>query len=724
MRTLIIKSILSTALLLTSLIGLGSTPAITLVTEPSDLEAIRAKLRFYYVDDPTQLDVLALSNGTMATRSKAPAFWKDTELAPLQRLIGALVESPANGGDLKLQYFVARILRVTEDKRPILILLWNERDSANLDDQRIRILFKPQIDTATATVHPTAEYLPERIFGGYPSLYSGVVHLGAAYFRGANWKNSLATFVHELMHTQSQALTLKSAFRFPHRRQSYRYGADGTHLGMEIIPDKRAAYAEAIADVFEFTFNAVGQTSLDNVIAELRKGAFLIERTPDFLRQDPTLADQFRTQDLLLYEMLLKEGKRGRPIPRNGRYMLYSSTDLPARYMFQNELVLAASFALADHYGAPASDPFIWAVQQANRELSHLSANSEGISAVAVLVNHFARALQRDEIDYSKELADLEANGIDPLKSYNYLLPLAYLDYFSWYQSKDFQDFQAAFSTGVSSNPVFSSDIDDSLLRIYWDHFRDKVKLNVPAGRLSNVEDARPIAWALGVEENYTEDRPSFLHETEKVIQDHSQDWVHSVDAWESLTVKGVKIPIYNATSAQRSNILKTLNRLPEQHIRSIPNIIVTSAAGKIDFLRKPLTGADALRQTPPNRAKEWIKLSADALKAPRNRNVNRTLLHVIGHFINRDFNIWTPNEIFPNSANDDIERACKQYLADTNFQGHSNSPSEAIAQVYMYYFSYTTAGDRKVQANKLIPDTMLKILKDSDAWRGNESWK
>jgi hypothetical protein len=373
-------------------------------------------------------------------------------------------------------------------------------------------------------------------------------------------------------------------------------------------------------------------------------------------------------------------------------------------------------------------EPFMFAVKEVNTAI----VSNQQQDPVALIVNKMALGLTSRGDSLAAILSQLQTTGV--LDSPYYVaLPLAYFDFFTGFAASSKNEF----------NALFNNEIDPTLLNIYWDYFKDRVRTVSIAPGSGSASDRQSRIWnnltdvsiqcgvnqsmMAGVEDFNFEpptSGPTSPAPTTDPTSDTTEDTTATTSdgpcqTWpsfgteSSVTVKGVTVPVFNASEAQKSNIEQTLNRIPAAHIRAIPRIIVVSNDGANDFLRRPQRGGASWRCSPPERSSEWIKLSSYSLSEPRNRRINYTLLHEIGHFIDRDF------RILPGHTEE-----ANRYLRETNYQGSTRGAGEAIAQGYMYYFATTTASERTPRVRERLPRYLIDILENSAAWSDSSSWQ
>ncbi|WP_340200869.1 hypothetical protein [Ascidiimonas sp. W6] len=708
---------------------LGLIFTINSYSQSSDIETIKSLLSFTYFPDPTQDSRFAIKNEEVSNNQLNGRFWTDSGIDELQDFVKAILQDRAHGGDPTLQNYVAQVLKL--NNRRILIYLWN--DSSSRQRSQYAHGNKPCVsdyDRSESGVNnrvwPCARYLST----AEDANWGGYVHVGQYYGQDKGLRQLKATFIHEFMHTQDPVSALNNRFRV--NNHLYRYGADGTHFFTEALPNKRAAYKEAVANVMSLMFNGSGLNYYLTWYAN--NGDLLVEReTPSgffrFFREYLGYSD-----NVWLYDQIKEEIGAGTPDSIVRGYDAYPVRSLPAKFIVHNETVTAMALALTSLHVRDI-DPFMYAVKKVNTSI----VSNQQRDPVALIVNKMALGLtsRGDSMTAIKE--QLESTGVQE-QPYYVVLPLAYFDFFTGYAATSKNEF----------NALFNNQLDATLLNIYWTYFKDRVrtvsippipnssgttrsqqsriwdnltdvsvKCGVNQSMMEGVEDfnfeppssgpsspsSAPTAPAAATTDESTETGPA-------TSDGPCQNWP-SFGTESSVTANGVTVPVFNATEAHKTNIQQTLSRLPAAHIRAIPRIIIVSNDGPNHFLSHPERGGASWRCSPADRNSEWIKLSTYSLSEPRNRRINYTLLHETGHFIDRDFQVGAGHT-----------EAANRYIRETNYRGHTQGAGEAIAQGYMYYFATTTASQRTPRVRERLPRYLIDILENSTAWSDSSSWE
>ncbi|GGD11462.1 hypothetical protein [Hyunsoonleella pacifica] len=698
-----------------------------LQAQSQDVQTIKRLVEFTYFSDPTVNSRSAIKKDDVISGTYEGTFWTDTNIDELQNFVKALLQTPANGGDATLQNYVAQVLRLTN--RKILIYLWND------DASRTRSQYAHPNKPCVSDYDRSASGVNNRVWPCASHLtvaqdpnWGGYVHVGQYYGQDKGLTKLKATFIHEFMHTQDPVSALNN--RFEVNGHLYRYSSDGTHFYTEALPNKRAAYKEAVANTLSLMFDGADLNHYLDWYAN--NGNLIVEReTPHgffrFFREILGYSD-----DVWLYDQIKEAIGAGTPDGIVRGYDAYPVRSLPARFIVHNETITAMALAITSMHVRDI-DPFMFGIKKVNDAIKA----DQSKDPFALILNKMALGLtsRGDSLAQIKE--QLDSSGVQD-SPYYIVLPLAYFDFFTGYSASSKSEF----------NTLFNNQLDSTLLDIYWNYFKTRVrtvsippipnssgstrstqsriwdnltdvsiKCGVTQSMMPGVEDFNfePPSSGDSTSSGASTDTASIGESSSAGASTSSdgacRDWP-SFGTEASVTANGVTIPVFNANATQKNNIEQTLTRLPADHLRSIPRIIIVSNDGPNYFLSHPERGGASWRCNPANRDKEWIKLSAYSLSEARNRRINYTLLHEIGHFIDRDHQILSGHQ-----------EEARRYLRDTNYGGSTTGAGEAIAQGYMYYFVTTTAQERRPRVRDRLPRYLIDILENSTAWNNHENW-
>lgn len=480
---------------LASLVALPSAAA----AGDADRAYLRGRLVFFYVDQPnlTAQFPTILDNAAIAAGTETGTFWTSSKVPGLQRLVRALLKAPGKGGDDYLQTLTAWVVKVLD--KPVMLTLVNDVDApltagaltrwdacddgsghawpcamnmANVDDSRAKCAKK------------SGEKAPER-----RDYWAGQMTLGQTAFSTGAGGSPIATFVHELVHTQDRSD--RQDVRFFLSKRFYNYGSDGTHYDIEAVPNVRASYQEGIANTMALFLDTDTRKNMFNWFAN--DDVVLVEKAlvPQtiYLNQHPcaSLYD-FPSQDIWLYNQLKAAGaKEITPTPNPfAGYGHYKIRDIPPRFIVHNEYIIALTFS---EYG--------W----------HL-----GLGKFLKAIKTNDAALFRSPDSPIAKLYEtlctmgLEGRPLSSVMNVNeagpkpYLIPLAYADYFTSYQSKTKADYAS----------IFEGKLPKEWVDLYWDGYKDAVRSSaaIDASHKPKFDDLTDIAIALGVNQSVPDEGP------------------------------------------------------------------------------------------------------------------------------------------------------------------------------------------------------------------------
>lgn len=447
----------------------------------ADHLTIAEKFRFYYFDDVTSADRYLIRNSDVRSGTESGDFWSDSGLSSFHEFLRALLKAPANGGDASLQHYAAKLVKVND--RPIVVYLWNDPNPVDLST----VVFSNRPCLNGGQVWPCASHWTE----AQNSYWGGYMHIGLNHInrpdRGQPWVRE--TFLHELMHTQDKTLQLGNSFVV--MGNNYRYGLDGTHYFSEATPNKRLAYMESIANVapmyyhfneFERWFNWF--TSNSYIMVETSAPA-------NWVRMLNQLFGSGYSDNVWLYQQINEAVGPGQTMSGYPNYRRYRIQDLPAKFIVHNEMVVALMMTMTSMHVAEI-EPFLWATKTFN---TRITAN-QNQDPYALFVKIFAEGMLQDGETIAAIKQELDSRTYSSATvdtPYTFILPLAYSDYFTGYTSASKNDFKA----------LFNNEMDNDLIDIYWDHFKDRVRGSVAIQSGRTWSDMTDIAIQCGVNQSY-----------------------------------------------------------------------------------------------------------------------------------------------------------------------------------------------------------------------------
>jgi len=466
----------------------------------TDRDVLRNLLRIYYVDQPNNADSTyrpqLLDNAAIASGTETGPFWTNPAMARAQDLVRRLLRERARGGDPSLQFYVAGIVNILN--KPVKVNLlddthgpitnttvarWGACFGANSRAWPCASNMASDDDWAQACALRKHEAPPAR----HDDMWAGNIALGENYLDSVSQVTALATIVHELVHTQDHADWRGHLFWVAGLQ--YSYGHDSTHYTTEAVPNLAMTYKEGIADGISLLYAAT-QPIFDTLSAFrwfATNGELLVERTAVASGTGPQPVDTCTeatapSADVWLYDQLQRAGaheiRQWTSPTTGGHYAVYRVRDLPPQFVAHNEFVLALIIQqYVDHVGLRR---FMTALNQANEHLFRVTA-----SGIATLFDFMSSV----GLPAGQTAAGLAAARASQLGPKQYLLPLAYADYFTGYRAGSKGEFKAFFENMSFMN---------TWIDLYWDGERQNVRAAVP---LTNPkpEDLTNIAIALGI---------------------------------------------------------------------------------------------------------------------------------------------------------------------------------------------------------------------------------
>jgi hypothetical protein len=490
---------MATNLRRTAFIGtLAAGSLLTLALEVSladDRAVVQEKFSFRYVDQPNNTAASyipqVLDNAAIAGGTENGAFWSNGAMGRLHGLVRALLRDSRNGGSNTLQHYAAKVVRIVD--KPIIVYLIEDSGGAltNVASERFGVCLSTNnrawpCATNMSTADDFLQECYQRIGQPVPArrdgTWGGQMALGAFHTTQNTQEWTNGTFVHELLHTQDRTDNRGHLFRVSGRL--YRYGADDVHYTTELVPNRAMTYMEGIANTISLLFDGREQTRyfqwfstngaalVEKALVPPGTGVGTVHQCFDVTSPSP---------DVWLYNQLQARGVPEAPaatpnIPAG--YAAYRIRNLPPKFIVHNEFILALIFSkYVEHI---RFDPFIDAIRHSNANLYRASG-----SGVAVLFDVLCSAgLPAGETASSLVAAQANQSGPKP-----YLLPLAYADYFTAYQSRTKADYAQ----------IFENLLPSAWVDLYWDGYSTAVRTAVPISATPRQGDLTSIAIALGI---------------------------------------------------------------------------------------------------------------------------------------------------------------------------------------------------------------------------------
>lgn len=445
---------------------------------PSDenRQVLRDRLEFWYVANglttprpaPEVLDNTAIAAGT-----ETGAFWNNGRIGGLHRLVRSLLRGPGDGGDELLQHFVRQTIGITPGSGRVRVVMFDDVTQAMLPRASVR-------SNWGGCPQPNGSMWPCATHYGPSNTPVGAMWLGAQYFATTN-RSKLSTFIHELMHTQDGTDGRPHLFTVGNR--NYRYGADGTHYGVELVPNRAMTYKEGIANAIRLMYDGSASLRYFNLVAN-----------NDFLwveKAEPPAGSGIHP-DAWLHRQLTAAGVAPDTVPAELRnrlrsdlvnnYDAYRIHNLPPRFVLHNEYILALIISEYTRYVDPVR--FFNGIRETNDALFRASG-----SGLAVLFDVLCHA----GLPEGTTLADVSRASYAGQQSH--MLPLAYADYFTGFRSGSKSEF----------SELFENLLPQGWIDLYWDIHRDTARATVQAPSATYAardDDLTSLAMALGLNQS------------------------------------------------------------------------------------------------------------------------------------------------------------------------------------------------------------------------------
>lgn len=429
----------------------------------ADRAYILSKLKFYYVANPntdTTKSLLSLSSSGTDARN---VFGGNASMAPMVTFLKALLNDRSNGGDESFQFAFKEILKIRD--KVLAVFMYNDAAPFN---NFAKNTFINCVDAAgyqwpCATNSRTGPYF-------------GKIHIGQHFFGAQSAVNAKFVLLHELTHTQDMSDFPQHPF-FVNGRW-YHYGSDGTHYYEEAVPSMGFAFMEGIANAFAYQFGGAQSygPALATWFSPTRE--ILVEMaTPS---PAPTAG---ASSDIWLYTQLTAAGVT--PISTSGGYARYRLNQLPARFLVHNEMIIA-NILLAYMYNISFT--------RVAKALRTYNVGPTSVFSGRGNLQTMMTVLCQAGLPESMQAQSFPSCADFPDRK-EYLLPLAYADYFTGFSSTSLSAF----------NQLFDNGLNGDLIQCYWNN-RTAVKNAATAASVRNFTQASTeIAIALGINSSIME---------------------------------------------------------------------------------------------------------------------------------------------------------------------------------------------------------------------------
>jgi hypothetical protein len=427
----------------------------------ADRAYIISKLKFYYVANPNTDTTKTLLTMAASASDARNVFGGNASMSSMVTFLKSLLNDRANGGDESFQSSFKQILNIRD--KVLAVFMYNDVVAFN---NFAKTTFIDCVD-ANGFQWPCAT-------NSKTGPYFGKIHIGRHFFSAQSAVNARFVLLHELTHTQDMSDFPQHPFFV--NGSWYHYGADGTHYYDEAVPSMGFAFMEGIANAFAYQFG--GAQSYGPALATW----FSPNREIQVEMATPTPAPG-ASPDIWLYTQLTAAGVT--PISTSGGYAKYRLSQLPARFIVHNEMIIANILLAYMHnisftrvaralktYNVGPTSPF--------------SGRGNLQTMMTVLCQAgLPESMQAQSFPSCADFPDRK----------EYLLPLAYADYFTGFSSTSLSAF----------NQLFDNGMNEQLIQCYWNN-RTAVKNAATAASVRNFTQASTeIAIALGINSSIAE---------------------------------------------------------------------------------------------------------------------------------------------------------------------------------------------------------------------------
>ena len=463
----------------------------------ADRMYLKDKLDIFYIDKPNDTSYTAfhLDNASVQFGNRMDEFWDAANIQGAHNLINALLMEPEQGGDRRLQYMTSRIVEILN--KPVRIYLVNDSDSSGVNKYgRSRYGVCPTKKNkawpcaGNFTIKDDSRIAWYKCKGHKPpkrrDAYAGSMTIGTTYLNQQK-KGGYGTFLHELGHTQDFAHWRSHLFYIG--KTNYRYGGDDDHYTSEVIPNLAQAYKEGIANAFRLMydrnklqdrfnwFKSNGTLLVEKPLHELTSGNSSSDPCSD-ISSVPAL--NIWLYDELEFSKVPKAGPNWKPNGDKGpEYARYFIRDLEPRHVIHNEYVIAMIiFSYTEHTGFRK---FIKHFRPANEKL-----RKEGKYGNAL--GELFHALCSAGLPSGVTLDELIAEQYNRDEAKPWLMPLAFVDFYTSFKAKNEQEFLDMFEQDKRMK---------KWIQLYWGE-----RTNIEAAMNPNnpqMQDLTTISQLLGV---------------------------------------------------------------------------------------------------------------------------------------------------------------------------------------------------------------------------------
>lgn len=319
-------------------------------------------------------------------------------------IVKLIINDTDHGGNALLQQYVSDIIKISG--RPIYCYF--------IDDQL-----------------PRREIWPHaKSFNGNEP--KGATFLGCRLINRNDDRFAIKVFLHELFHAQDQFVYYDMTL--PGTKEGYTtFQTDASELVIEAIPALGAAAMEGLArGIVNYMVHQLHSTETGGKYSQHKE--LRVEKVGS-IESDFSVSNQ----DIWLYDRLI--ASRANPIRNSGNYAYFKIGDLPGYFQIHHEAMISSLVYTFLRY-VDYKSTFDAIVSYNQGELFRGGCNLQTIMSI------LCRQGLPDRFRYAS-LEDLNIcrSASDPKK---YLLPLAFADFITYFESKNQQEFSALFDHGLA----------------------------------------------------------------------------------------------------------------------------------------------------------------------------------------------------------------------------------------------------------------------------------
>ena len=435
----------------------------------ADRAYILSKLKFYYVVNPNTQATASLISMSANAADARDVFAGNTLMDSMKVFLKCLLNDRAHGGDELFQFAVKEILKVRE--KDIAMFMYNDAVPVNAFATSTWVncstngYFWPCANSSTSSTSMSG------------ASYWGKIHIGRYFLSAVTRTDGKFIFLHELTHTQDMSEFDWHAFYI--NSKPYKYGSDNNHFYHEAIPSMSNAFKEGIANAFAYQFQRPSNSTAPDLASWFTPNRQIIveQTTPT---PSPTAG---ANPDIWLYSQLQAAGIT--PISTGGGYATYRLSQLPPRILIHNEMIVA---------NIVSAYMFNISFQRVIRAFKTYNLGTASVFSGTGNLQTMMTVLCQAGLPESMQAQSFPSCASMPDRK-EYLLPLAYADYFTGFSSTSLAQFNQLFDNGLNMD----------LIQCYWNN-RTAVKNAATAPSVRNFTQASTeIAIALGINSSIME---------------------------------------------------------------------------------------------------------------------------------------------------------------------------------------------------------------------------